>query len=422
MMISSKMIKLTIPILLLLSVKLSGMTWQTFGLYRTGDMKYRNTLFNPNNSTVDALGLVNRDWYFSQFLNLQGRMLTADWRIDLLGVTTHEKEWDAHVRVKQLYFQKDIFGNLSVMAGRILLNWGTGYAFNPANVVAPQKELSDPDNAERRMQGNDLAKLEYFGESYSIALAFLTDMNFDEKLRAEQPRLALRLYKNILDCDVSLIALVNEDETPTLAGNFAYVIGERLEIHGEFAAQKGSYQAYHRAIDQAETFYDAYPLALLKRDDNRFFNQYVIGMNYTLPKNIGWIIEFYHRDQGYSRQEWRRIIDHVEFVSGYFGTPYEEFALGNVLWSANVFSSKGAMQDYLMNYITIPVTQNLEVKSTSLINLNDRSFIAIPEIALTLKNHFTFYGRSYIFEGDSRSEYGELFQSFSIEGGLRLSL
>ncbi|MFZ5518847.1 MAG: hypothetical protein ACOY90_19610 [Candidatus Zhuqueibacterota bacterium] len=422
MMINSKMMKFILPIILLLSVKLCGMNWQTYGLYKTGYMNYRNTLFNPDNITVDEIGMVNRDWYFSQYLSLQARMLSVDWRIDLLGASTYETDWDANLRVKQLYFQKDVFGNLSVMAGRILLNWGAGYAFNPANVVAPQKELSDPDNTERRMQGNDLAKLEYFGESYSIALAYLTEVNFDEKIRASQSRLAVRLYKNILDCDVSLIALANKAEAPILAGNFAYVIGERLEIHGEFAAQKGSYQVYHRAITNAETFYYEYPLALLKRDDDQFYHQYVIGINYTLLKNIGWILEYYHRDQGYSKQEWQQVIRHVEFVSGYFSTPYGELARGNLLWSANVFSSKGAMRDYVMNYITIPVTEALELKSTSLINLNDLSFITIPEIALTLKNHFTFYGRSYIFEGKAHSEYGELFQSFSIEGGIRLNL
>jgi hypothetical protein len=76
----------------------------------------------------------------------------------------------------------------------------------------------------------------------------------------------------------------------------------------------------------------------------------------------------------------------------------------------------------VMNYVNIPMLSNLELKSTALINLNDGSMVIIPQIDFPLKNSFTFYGRSFIFEGKKTSEFGELFRSFSIEGGLRFSL
>ncbi len=398
------------------------MNWQTYGLYKTSYVDYRSTLFNPNKLAVDQIGLENRSWYFSQYVNLQAKLLSADWRMDVLGTATHEKDWDGNVRLKQFYVQKDLFQNLGVMVGRILLNWGTGYAFNPANVVAPQKELSDPDNTERRLQGNDLAKLEYFGENYSLALVYLTRMDFDPKLKASDHRLALRFYKNLWGVDLSLISLGSQYERPIWGGNFAYVIGERLEIHGELSAQRGSYRPYHRAISEENTLYFENPMQFLKRNDRRWFDQYLIGINYTLPKNISWILEYYHQDQGYSRREWQRVIDQVKFASSYFETPLAELAQGNVLWGLNVFSARGALRDYLMNYLDIPVTQNVELKSTSLINLNDGSLVTIPEIAVTIKNHFTFYARSFIFKGKKNSEYGELFQSHSIEGGMRLVL
>jgi len=116
------------------------------------------------------------------------------------------------------------------------------------------------------------------------------------------------------------------------------------------------------------------------------------------------------------------VIDHAKFAGSYFETPFDELAQGNVLWSLNVLSSKGAMRDYVMNYVTVPMLTNLEFKSTVLTNLNDGSLVVIPQIDFTLKNSFTFYGRSFIFEGKKSSEFGELFRSFSIEGGLRLVL
>lgn len=412
----------TLTLIFLLPMNLWGMNWQTYGLYKTSYVDYRNTLFNPNNLAVNQLGLVNWDSHFSQYLNLQAKIFSVDWRLDVMGTATHTKDWDANGRIKQFYVQKDLFENLGLMAGRILLNWGTGYAFNPANVVAPQKELSDPDNTERRLAGNDLAKLEYFGESYSFALVYLTNLDVHPKINASDHRLAIRLYENLWNIDLSLIGLAHQHRRPIFGGNFAYVIGERLEIHGEFAAQKGSYLPYHRAILDENTLYFENPLQFLKDNERRSFKQYLLGINYTLPKNIGWILEYYHQDQGYSRREWQRVIDQVKFASSYLNTPLAELAQGNVLWSLNIFSARGAMRDYLMNYVNIPVARNLELKSTSLINLADGSLVSIPEIDLMIKNHFTFYGRSFIFKGNKNSEFGGLFRSFAIEGGIRLVL
>ena len=182
------------------------------------------------------------------------------------------------------------------------------------------------------------------------------------------------------------------------------------------------YQNYHQAINEPNTLYPEDPVLQLKKNENRLFNQYLVGFNYTFPKNINWILEYYHQDQGYSKSEWEKVIDHAKFAGSYFETPFDELAKGNLLWSLNVLSSKGAMRDYLMNYVTVPMLTNLEFKSTVLTNLNDGSMVIIPQIDFTLKNSFTFYGRSFIFEGEKSSEFGELFRSFSIEGGLRFVL
>jgi len=417
-----KISKITFLLILTLPLNLFANGWQTFGLYRGTHHEYRESLFNPNGLVIDQLGLTKTDYYFSQYLGLNAKLLSLDWQFDVLGTAAYDKNWDNNLRVKQLYFRKDFFQNWDLMVGRSILRWGTGYAFNPTDVVTAQKELSDPDNVEKRVPGNDLVKIEYFGENYSAAVVYLANLKFDNKLALNDPRLAFRFYKNYCGLDLSLISLFNENERPIWGGNFSYVIGDQLEIHGEITAQKGSYQNYHQSIDEPNTLYTEDLLQQLKKNDNRFFNQYLIGFNYTFPKNINWILEYFHQDQGYSKTEWKRVIDHVKFVSNYFETPFSELAKGNLLWGLNVFSSKGTMQDYLMNYVNLPVRNNLEFKSTALINMHDRSMVMIPEIDFTLKNSFTFYGRCFIFEGKKTSEFGELFRSFSIEGGLRFVL
>lgn len=415
-------IKPLIIIWLLLPLNLFGLNWRTSGLYRSQWREYRSSLFNHQNLAVEQLDLSQTNHYFSQYFSTHTRLFSFDWQLDVLGTVTYEGDWDSNLRIKQFYLQRGFFQNLDILVGRALLRWGTGYAFNPTDIIAPPKELSDPDNTEKRSSGNDLIKLEYFGESYSLALCYLNQLDFNKKMTSDNSKWAVRFYKNFAGIDLSLVSLAQPHQTPVWGGNLAYVIGERLEIHGEITTQKGSFQPYHRALVDVIQFYRSEPFQPLKQNSTQSFNQYLIGFQYTLPGNISWILEYYHRDQGYSSAEWQRMIEHTQFLVDNLQTPYQELAQGNLLWNLNVFSPKGAQRDYLMNYLNLPLLNSVELKTTTLLNLSDFSLVEIGEIDFTVKKYFTLYGRSIIFTGDNESEFGAFFQSFSIEGGLKFNL
>ena len=173
-------------------------------------------------------------------------------------------------------------------------------------------------------------------------------------------------------------------------------------------------------IKECNILYEADPFQVLKQKDNRLYSQYLVGLQYTFPGNILWIIEYFHQDQGYHLQEWQDFMQYIHFLNTELNSHQKIQALGNLLWSLQILSPKGAMQDYLMNHLNIPICRNITFKSTWLINLNDGSTITIPELEIQIGNHFTFYGRSYIFQGTCESEFGALFMDYSIEGGCRL--
>jgi hypothetical protein len=299
------------------------------------------------------------------------------------------------------------------------LRWGTGYTFNPTDVVSPSKELSDPDNEERRLTGNDLIKFEYFGGSYSFAFCYLTKLKFDSKLYKVGDKFAFRFYKNIWDIDISFISLANKYETPIWGFNFSSVIGERLEIHGEANTQKGSYYLYYNRLNDGFKLYSQNPFGKMKISDNKYYNQYLVGLQYTFPGNILWISEYYHQDQGYSKADWNQIVKDQKHLISLLASPFDDLAKGNLLWNLNVFTPKGSMKDYWINYISAPITNRLEIRFTQMINLTDLSFVSVPAVYFQVKNHFTFYLRCFIFKGKNESEFGEFFQSCSIEGGIR---
>lgn len=410
---------------LIFPVMACAFEWEAVGIARGFLHGYRASLFNPDNICVRQRGL--KDGLrvgLSQFFSVQLEFFSLQGQADFMGSADYSPQngWSTDLTVNQFILQKDFFQNLVVLVGRSIQRWGTGYAFNPTDVAAPEKELSDPDNYEKRAKGNDMLKLEYFGESFSIALCYLFPGGIGRGMDWRDSRLALRFYKTIGQVDLSFISRFQRVEAPVWGFNFSAAIAERLEIHGEASIQKGNRSRYHPAILGDKTLHQQDPLAPLKQDDGKFYHQALLGFQYTFPGNILWVSEYYHRGQGYSMTEWNRILDYVSFLNALKASAPEDLVVGNLLWSLQVFSPKGAMRDYWMNHVQVPISRRWRLTATHLMNLADFSYVLIPEINAMPGTAFTFYLRSYIFQGRGRSEFGAFFQSLSLEAGMRVRL
>lgn len=410
---------------LVFPVSVLGWEWRTVGFYRAEYNQYRDSAFNPGNRSVELLNLhPGPHLFFSQYLSLQGYWKTVSWQVDIWGQAklTRKEDWGGTLKINQLFVQMDLWDNWVFIAGRSLQRWGTGYAFNPTDVLAPEKELRDPDNTEKRAVGNDMLKLEYFGENFSFALCCFTQLRFSSRFKIEDGNLAFRLYKNLWDADFSIIALFKRREHPVLGINYAYVIGEKMEIHGEFSAQRGSNHFYHPLIEDPITLYQKDPFMRLKKKNDTIMCKYLLGFQYTFFKNILWIMEYYHQDQGYSQNEWHRTIDYVHYLDELRDTPLRDLAEVNILWALKVYSSKGTMRDYCLNHLEIPLEKRIHLSATVLTNMADFSSLFIPQLKFRLEKHFTFYARSFIFLGKRETEFGEFFNSYTFEAGLRFEL
>jgi hypothetical protein len=419
--------KSLVAIAVLVLSPLPSAAWETrfLGFYRGIYQSFRESIFNPQDACVNFLGLQKGPNYdLTQFAGLSFKALSLDWRIGVSAKAAKSpgRQWETDLTVHEFYVHKDLGGRWSLLAGRSIQRWGTGYAFNPTDVIGPAKELSDPDNNEKRAVGNDLLKIEYFGDSFSLALCGLAPPGSWTKPGSEGWRLAFRAYANILHVDVSWVALFTSGQSPLWGFNFATVAGDRLEIHGEVSLQRGSYEKYHPASQGETILYAADPAGPIKRADRRIYLQALLGFHYTFPGNVLWVSEIYHRDQGYSSKEWGRVIDYLSFLDNMAGSVAQDILVANRCWCLQVFSPNGTLRDYWMNYLQVPFLKKATLAATHLWNLSDLGFVLIPEAALAAGDHFTFYLRSYIFQGRTTSEFGSFFQSSAFEAGLRLTL
>jgi len=384
-------------------------------LARSGWTSFRTSIFNPNGQTVRALGWkrgpLSRLGATAEF---EAEAAGLHWRVDLQASARQADDggWNHDLQFGQFHAQKDIGEHWVFVAGRSIQRWGTGYVFNPTDVAAPKREISDPENSERRAVGTDLVKLEYFGASSSLAICLFGRLETKDGLRLAEPRLAFRYYRSLWDTDLSLVALFSKEETPVWGMNFSRVFGERLEVHGEATGQRNSYERYHAAvIEGTAPGFGTDPFSDFKRHDGRLYIQALLGFQWTFPGGVHWVVEYYHRGQGYSSNEWRRLVDRVQNLEG-------PGAAGDLLWGLAAYEPRGTRRDYLMNYL-----QNLDDGAFQwrigwLLGPADGSSVLFPEIRWAPPGGFTFFARSYIYLGRRESEYGALPRSLVLEGGL----
>jgi len=406
-----------------------AVSFRFYGAARTWVSSFRESLFNPGNRAVEFLG-----WRRGPLASLaataeiEADALSLHWRLDLQGSAAQGESgvWRRELRIGQLFVQKDLSESWVLAVGRSIQRWGTGYVFNPTDVAAPERELGDPDNTERRAVGLDMVKLERFSATSSLAFCLLAGMEAQGRWRLTSPRLAFRFYKNIWDTDLSLVALFSREETPLLGLNVSRVFGERLEVHGELAAQQNSYQLYHPSLAESRLVSGGGPFLDFRRDDGELYVQGLVGFQYTFPGGILWVAEYYHRDQGYSLSEWRTLIGGVrglnDMMSVPGGGPESAAALQGILTGLAAYSPKGTLRDYLVNYLQNLGAGAFEWRIGWLLNLADMSGVGFPEFRWTFRNGFTFFLRSYIFLGRGSSEFGAFPRSRTLEGGLRFRL
>ena len=382
---------------------------------------YRRGLINFNDLIVTQNKLTNNDYYYSQFFKLQSDILSYRWEIDLLLSEEYKKQkWQDDIAVKELFFQKSVTQDIDIKVGRFIHQWGTGYAYNPTNFVAPSKDISDLNNKKNQLTGKEGIALEYFGVSYSFSLCYFTSIRNDFEF--EENKFAFRFYKNINNLDISLLTLMEENRNPSLGANFSSVVGDRLEVHGEISGQQGSYRSMHEILcnDVRNQLFTHFPFIDYNRDSKKIYKKYVLGFQYTISKRAMIVFEYYHQDEGYSKNEWKRITNYLDYVKQRM-TGYEEpLAAANLLWNMNIFSPKGSMSDYMMNYFNIEVSQYFDLTNIVLLNILDLSYVCIPEVEFRFKHRIKTFAKFFMALGKHDTEFGGVYQNFRGEMGLVL--
>jgi hypothetical protein len=361
----------------------------------------------PNLMELLNLELMLEGSYRSGNATLKGRV---DSFLDYDGL-----EWDHRIVVQEAFLSVQDSPAFVVNAGKKVMKWGKGYAFNP---VAFLDRPKDPNDPELTLEGFYMAQFDFI-RSFQGALTTLAITpvfvpilgTANEELSDENgPNAALKLYFLLWDTDIDLMGMAGVSVAPRYGMDISRNIISNLEVHGEAAFRHDEEKVLLTSNGEL-------------KDEKRDVVSSLAGVRYLAPTNTTFIFEYYFDQSGYDKEQTQ---DFYSFTQDAYQI-YEESENDKPIKMAGKASKNGYGHPYPMcNYgyarITHPEPFDivyLSLAFTGMINIDDGSFSVFPEVGYAGVENFEFRFKAGAMYGPPESEFGEKASDFKADLRMR---
>jgi len=322
--------------------------------------------------------------------------INADMQQSYLG-------WSDKTSIFEGYLSLKPSSSFSINAGKKTLKWGKGYAWTPAAFVDRTK---NPDNPDLALEGFTSLSADYI-KSYSgplktvsftpVLIPVYDDIN-DDFGETDNVDFAGKLYLLLYDTDIDFMVLTGGSKTTRFGFDFSRNITPSFEIHGEFAFINNFEKKFiNSGGDLFVSEFDA--------------KSYLFGIRYLTELYTTFIIEYYHNGTGFSEDEMEDYFSFINQAYETFTTSGNSSHLKEALnFTEDNYGRINPMRDYL--YVRISQKDPFDIlyftpSVTGILNINDGSFSASPEIVYTGITNLELRLKTSFLSGKRNSEYGE---------------
>ncbi len=296
--------------------------------------------------------------------------------------------------------------------GKKTLNWGKGYAWNPAAFLDRPK---NPDDPELAREGYIVASVDYTRSwegrplktfSFTPVLVPAYSGVNDDFGETSHLNAASKFYFLLYDTDIDLMFLAGGAKTTRYGADFSRNVSTNLEVHGEFSL----INAYQKmSIDEkGNTFESRYGA-----------KNYLLGLRYLTAKDTTYILEYYRNGTGFSPKEMR---DYFSFINTGYATYIRTGKQTMLNKAASVTSGSYGRPNPEMNYIYLRISQKepfdilyFTPAITWIANTDDKSFSLAPEMTYTGITNVELRLRAILIAGQRGSEFGEKPNDYRID-------
>jgi hypothetical protein len=301
--------------------------------------------------------------------------------------------------------------SLTLDAGKKVLKWGKGYAWNPVAFIDRPKDPDEPDLA---LEGYWVLSADWI-RSFSgplktlsltpVFIPVLEGIN-DDFGKTGQANIAAKLYLLLYDTDIDFIVFTGGSRTTRYGVDFSRNITSNFEVHGEFAHIEDFQKRY---VDSKGTILSStYDTA-----------SYLLGVRYLSQRDTTYILEYYRNETGYTTDEFQDFYHLIDQAYDQYLNTGSSALLGKASnLSQGNYSRPNAGLDYL--YLRVSQKEPFDIlyftpALTTIMNLRDPSFSIAPEVAYTGITNLELRFKVTFLVGGEGTEFGEKPNDYRLE-------
>jgi hypothetical protein len=288
--------------------------------------------------------------------------VTLKLRLNYLINTLQDSNDNNKLTLSRGYLDFSPSPRFNLRFGKQRLAWGTGYAWNPVNILDwPRNAFTDSDDPEGIIAlRSDL----YLGPVTTQIILKPSDS-------WESSDRVIRFKLNPSGFDLAYGLIQNHAGQIDQIFDFAHSISG-IGIHGE-------------AFYQAEGNW---------RTDKKDIFNYLLGADYNFPGGYYLAFEYYHNDGAFKD---------VPELLGYIGTNHLDPLATNELIT-NLSNNGGITRDHLFLRGMKTIGENLNTQLVLIYNPSDKSMIIQPQLEYTWRQATTLFFKLLYLNGDINSE------------------
>jgi len=364
-----------------------------FGLNRAATLYGLNFAGQSGRETLDRT---------TSTLKLTGKARAGDWLLTAKTHTEFVHDQLAHAsesRFDELAATWKPAPGFTLDAGKTVLKWGKGYAWNPVGFVERVKDPNDPELARegftvlaadfvRSMQG-PLTTVAFT----PVILPASASVN-DDYGRTGHINVAAKLYLLYHDTDIDFYVLGNGSRSRRYGMDFSRNLSTNLEVHGEWA----------RITAQEFQVADAAGIVSRRTEP---VNSWLLGLRYLTERETTYIAELYRNGTGFSETEYRNFVTLAQRALA-AGTQSTLFGRAQTL--AQSYGRQNPLRDYF--YLRVSQKEPFDIlyftpSLTVIVNLDDGSRSISPELLYTGRNNVELRARAVFLSGGRETDFGE---------------
>jgi hypothetical protein len=300
---------------------------------------------------------------------------------------------------------------LAVDAGKKVVKWGKGYAWNPVAFVDRPKNPEDPEVALEGfylLAGEVIRSFEGPLKTAAFtAVALPVGKNVNEEFgERDHLNVAARLYLLLFDTDLDAMVFTGGSRTTRFGIDFARNITSNVEVHGEWAL----------ITDFEQAPVDARGQATRRVSD---VMSYLLGIRYLTERETTFIVEYYRNGTGFTGGQMEDFFRFVETSDATFRSTGSPTGIRRaVALFEGPYGRPNPMQSYV--YARVSQKEPFDIlyftpALTTIVNVVDRSFVVIPEVTYSPWTNLELRLRGVALVGEERTEYGEKQNDYRLE-------